>query len=47
MILMTSSMLRERDQQALDDVVALLGLAELEPGPPGDDLDLVVEVVLE
>jgi len=34
-------------QQALDDVGPFPSLAELELGPPGDDLDLVVDVVLE
>ena len=37
----------ERDQQALDDVIALLRLAQLEPGPSGDDVHLMVQVVLE
>ena len=37
----------QRDQQALDDVVALLGLAQLEAGAAGDDVDLVVDVVAD
>ena len=37
----------ERDQQALDDVVALLGLAQLVARAPGDDVDLVVDVVAD
>ena len=35
----------ERDQQAQDDVVALLGLAQVEPRAPRDDVDLVIDVV--
>ena len=37
----------ERDQQALDDVQALLALALLEAGAPRDDVDLVVDVVAD
>ena len=37
----------EGDQQALDDVVALLGPPQLVPGAPRDDLDLVVDVVAD
>ena len=37
----------ERDQQALDDVVALLGLLQLVARAPGDDVDLVVDVVAD
>ncbi len=33
------------DQQSLDDVVALLGLLQLEARAPRDDVDLVVDVV--
>src|SRR5207244_240317 len=35
----------EGDQQALDDVVALLGLPLLVAGPARDDIDLMVDVV--
>jgi hypothetical protein len=37
----------QRDQQALDDVVALLGSAELVLRPAGHDVDLVVDVVAD
>ena len=37
----------ERDQVALQHVGALLGLVELELGAPGDDLLLVLDVVVE
>ena len=37
----------EGDQQAPDDVVALLGLPELVARAPGNDLDLVVDVVAD
>ena len=35
----------ERDQQAEHDVIALLGLAQVEPCAPRDDVDLMVDVV--
>ena len=37
----------ERDQQALDDVVALLRSPQLVPRAPGDDVDLVIDVVAD
>ena len=37
----------QRDQEALDDVIALFCLAQIEPGSPRDDVDLVVDVALE
>ena len=37
----------ERDQEALDDVVPLLGLPEVVLGPSRDDVDLVIDVVAD
>jgi hypothetical protein len=47
MIRTTSSMAVERDEQALDEVGALLRLAQPVARAPGDDVDPVVEEDLQ
>ena len=47
MVAMISSIMSRALMQALDDVGPVLGLAQAELGPAGDDLDLVVDVACE